>query len=836
MDILFFSRDNFNLLHQIIDNKIKEQHEYEVENRHNKDIINVMKYVYSKVNPKPPSNMTKTKYLDLMNIKCLSMILPQIEEKINTQRDLTKIEENNMQSDKHITSQSSSQITMRNPYGIEYSPDKVPKPEVISNNGNDIENKLEELKFTRNTFEQENPTPNQKLDQDVRSDKNIPNQNMNSSREHVDSVTHTPNQNMNSLDLTGKHDNSDTYINSGYRKNLMDKKEMPPSSEQTLNLYNKRLEERGISALNILQKHQQINNNNLQDQNYNQQITKQNQEIHERFGPMQNNEERISEENEWNVSPLLYDKNGINNRNNPNDINTISPVILPPKPAYIKKYHFVTIDSRDRDLSLYPNPSFFQVKFAPASDNIITNTINVKTGSVEIKYIIRQDVIGDRGASITREFDNILYIQCLQALVPKDNIYVCGICPNRYYNNSIDVTCDQENKQIPTKENSNRAIWNNRIGIETTVLDEPYLYLNISELESYSPYGATNTTGRNAFAKLVYESNFGILSSYIKMQTSDIDEFYRYSPTALGKIDKFTLSLLRPQGDLFDFGKDKLFVLRFEESDFLLKNCENSPATRVVISQTKSFCNCDIKCNCDNPVNSHCLKPGDQIFFYSTKPCKPSFILFHDPYNQMSYNNFRLIINDDQMSNSLNISIAIIVDEMTDTEELIDFSTFVGIHDYLVLRLDLGGNFCNEFFKVIYIDCTNIIIEKNNDIELMDNIIINKIGYALKNKKGIQSDNKNDIISKFGIRVCNVGDSTLDCNTYDPNDGNSGIPGEELVFDIDIPFDSLPSFCLENYKDCEIFFIKQKLQISYTFKIVTLEKDYCQLESLLVGP
>ena len=58
-----------------------------------------------------------------------------------------------------------------------------------------------------------------------------------------------------------------------------------------------------------------------------------------------------------------------------------------------------------------------------------------------------------------------------------------------------------------------------------------------------------------------------------------------------------------------------------------------------------------------------------------------------------------------------------------------------------------------------------------------------------------------------------------------------------LFFDIDYAFDNIPlTFLGDNFKPGQIFIIKQKLQISYTFKIVTLEKDYNILQSLLVGP
>jgi hypothetical protein len=769
MDKLFFSKDNLDLLNQIVSMKIKELHGININNisAYNKIMLDGMNYVYSNVKPNPPNGISSAKYLDMMNIKSLSVIIPKINDIVSNKNN--------------------------------YHPESRPQPQITNNRTAENINKKYELE-QKQRF-----------------------------------ITPLQNENKNQIRPTNKQNDVD---------------DQTLSLEESNALFNKKMQERGLN----LKERNQLDKDNL-----------------EQFFPDMNTlnfgkQPESFQENDNNNfdtnfnSSMIHQETIKNQPYNPNSVNnTISPVIFPQKPEYIKKVQFFTIDSRDRDLEIYPNPSYFQVKFAPATDDIITQSINVKAGFFDIVYVLREDVSGERGATIPRSYENIFYLQCTQAIVPLESLYVCGTCPNRYYDNSVDSICQGatalSDRIIPVNQYSYQPIWNNKIGIPTTILDTPYLLLNIQELESYSPYCGTNTPNRNAFAKLVYDTHFGVLSPFIKMVTSDIDEFYTYSPTALSQLDKITLLLSTEEGDPFFFGRDKLFIERFERSPNFLKSCpsigmeEGISATRVYISTSQTFCKCTKGCNCSTPLKSHCLKPGDLIYFYNTKPCKPVYVMFHNINNDIAYNNFRLIIND-ETENTINLSINIIINGMDDIEEPIDFCKFLSTDNYLVLSI----NNRNQFFNVIELDSTNITVNKNGSIDLMEGITISKVGYAKQNNKGFQTNIDNELTSKSGVRVCVVGDSSIcegngidcepNCDNYDPNNpgSNAGIPineddpTSELYFDIDFPFDNIPpDFLGENYKIGQVFLIKQKLQISYTFKVVTLEKNYNTLESLLVG-
>lgn len=818
MDKLFFSRDNYNLLNKIIGIKIKELHNTDLDPSYNKLIVESMKSVYSTINPVPPSNLTPKKYLDMINIKCLQVAIPNITNSINSkpvQRPQYEIHQEQQQklNESFMASQQNNKKDFNDTGDY-----------LLPKNSNDfvddnIDKKFEEIENNRRT-------ENINREQNISREQNIE------------------------------------------RQVIRVQKEKPASIDETTSLFNQKMQERGIVP-------QPSSNSNSNTNNELETFVSGNSSL----APVQF---------ETNLSPdeLLYERNNRlqqlkrneeplrpqikEDAYNPNSVsNIISPVMFPEKPRYVKRVRYFTVDSRDRDLEIYPNPSYFQVKFAPATDDIITKSFNVKSDMYDILYTIREDVSGERGASITRDYSNIYYLQCTQALVPLEAIYVCGICPNRYYNNTIDSVCEHNpsinDRIIPIEQHTNKAIWNNKIGIQTTVLDVPYLLLDIEELESYSPYSGTNTANRNAFAKLVYDTNFGVLSPFIKMITSSTDEYYVYAPTALGRLDKMTLQLNNPEGNPFFFGRDKLFVEKFERSPNYLKNCPSGLdqsgnefgvfATRVYIDTSQSFCSCETRCNCNAPLKSSCLKPGDLIYFYNTRPCKPVYVMFQNKDDHISYNNFRLIVNE-ETTDTYNISINIIVNGMTQHEEPIDFSKFADVDNYLALLI----NNKDEFFNILEIDSTNITINKNGNVDLMTDFPISKVGYAKQNNKGFQTNVESDLISVNGVRVCAVGDATLcgendpacipgnpTCTMYQPdNPGPTatnfisvGVEDQTniLYFDIDYPFDNLsPNILGESYKDGQIFFIKQKLQISYTFKVVSLEKDYNPIESYLVGP
>lgn len=841
MDKLFFSKDNFNLLSQIISQNVKEQYDYDIKNNFNKAIVNGMRFVYENINPNPPKDMSKEKYLDMMNLKSLSVVIPKIEEKIS-----------GMNTTKHIPQKQISQPTLQEQFPnapqtfskAGYAPDMKPMP-VIQEKDVNLDKRFEEMqndRFPTQPYPQPSnnePTPHNFTDKDNsikpdEMDKLV--QEKISARQDIEqffpskeNINFNP-QPMSDMDMENSFAPAPPHQMSQAQQeqfktieNYDHHNRTKIQQYQTHEVVQKQMQEDSEKVRKELEMQHEVDRKRIieKEKNIKAQVEKHQGEILSDKSDIINIPNNVSE----NISNGAYKGTDTFNPNNVN--NFISPVIYPPKPQFVKRTHYIHIDSKDRDLEVYPNPSHFQVKFSPATDEKIFTPVKVNINGTEVLYVFKENVEGERGASVTKNYENIYSISCIQAILPRESIYVCGSCPNNYYNNSVDTICDPSMDVFPVQSNSFRAIWNNKIGIQTTVLDEPYLYLNIKELEEYSPYSGTDTSSRNAFAKLVYEANFGFLSAFIKMQTADIDEYFVHAPTALSQIDKFTLTLQNPQGKTFNFGKDKMFIESFTQGTNL-KRCEQDiVSTRITICKEFTFCeNGKEECDCTEPIRSHCLKPGDLIFLYSVRPCNPVFVQFQDPETYTNYTNFTLIINEDGTlpSNNKNLSINILLGDMEETEEPVNFNTFLCVGDYLVLKIDK----CDYFFRVLSLDCTNVTVDVPTDVTLMDGPI-DKIGFAKKDNKGIQTDFKTDLNYKFGVRVCNVGNSDIDCNNYDPDDF-----GSTLFFDIEFPYEQIPQEFLDSFCSGEMFFIKQKLQVNYTFKVITLEKDYNPLESRLV--
>ncbi len=781
MDKLFFSKYNFELIHKIVAERVKETYDTEIDNQYNDTMVKAMEYVYEKVGNEPPKGVTQKQCLDMMNVKILSLVLPKIVKSLDPpkQPPISPLEQERQSIDPR--QQFFEPSKMEN---------KLPMP-VSPVYHDDVNQEMDKLESERRGEMMPPPQPSA----------NIPISESQLDKPTLEEATQRYNQMMQNRGINQSQSQS---------KGVEDLLE---------NLFPKD-DEVEINRPQQVQKLEPFSSEpNHATVPPPENIKTINSESSSSFDPLFSTSQAPELDIVSNREPISILSPEITNREyqpafHPNTVSNVENVILPKKTKYIKKINWITMDSRDRDLEIYPDPNHFQVKFSPANNAISPNVTELDN----VAYETRDEIVGDKGASIPRTYDNILFIFCSLATVPNDNIFVCGICPNKYYGPEIDAK-----KCPPRKDLSYQPIWNKEIGTITTVLDEPYLILNIPELESYNTYEGTNTTSRNAFAKLVYDTDFGLLNSFIKMRTSEPEEFYYYSPTALGKIDKFTLNLLTTSGKPFNFGRDKLFIKSFGQGSPIRgtpKDMGPIPSTRVTISKSFAVCKCRNApdCDCHIPITSHCLKPGDLIFIYDTKPCDSSFVVFYDPKTRELFKNFEIKIVESD-SNKTTLQIDLIKNE--EIKHAINFSIFLDVDDFLALRTSQG----TFLYQVIDLNNDTITVLNNVEQDITEDLEVSNVGRAKRNNKGIQTENKDTLNSQFGIRVCNLDDK-------EPCDEEQN----ELHFDIEFPFDMLSPSFLENYVEGDMFLIKQKLQISYTFKICTLEKDYYPIESFLVGP
>lgn len=509
-------------------------------------------------------------------------------------------------------------------------------------------------------------------------------------------------------------------------------------------------------------------------------------------------------------------------------------VVVPPIPQekYTKREYYINVDSRDRDLEVYPDVNKFQIKFAPSSDS--QELFKYRDTNGNVLYETRKGFVGDgHGASLPEVYDNIYSIECVSATIPYDITYVCGICPYRYNSYQID-----QNKIVPPAAEGQFTSWpygpnytpatsgslvDATIGVATSVLDEPYLLLNVDELEGNNPYIGTNKATTNTFAKLLHDGYFGVLTSFIQLKP-DYGTKKIYKPQALGKLDKMTLNLVKHNGKHYNFGNDKLYVKCFQPVSGEGNECK----TRVVIVPPDDECG-----DCEQS-HGHCLRPGNLIYFYDTLDCVNNEVLFYKTVQPVvegvPLGTGESEIDGVSASGELKIS-----GTVRDDARGINFAAFLEVGDYLLIQ-QVGGS-------AKYTVRINSFSVGSNGASIMhteipdgwiDGLAINKFGFYRKNMKGITNEGKNTFNYVEGKRVCGT-----ESDDFDDCDGNE--VSANTGFIINYRYANLPTRLKSKdltFSDgsgrSEVFFIKKRMQVSYTFRVTVLEQDVGKVHSSMI--
>ena len=333
---------------------------------------------------------------------------------------------------------------------------------------------------------------------------------------------------------------------------------------------------------------------------------------------------------------------------------------------------------------------------------------------------------------------------------------------NRTYDNIYSIKCSSGIfPQTP-------IIFNSNFQNSYTINSEPYLLLFIKEFESDSCYEGTNKILSEAFAKLIHEKYNGFSNGgqFILFKTSEQDEYYKYNPTSLGKLDKMTLELKKYNQDNFQVGIDKLYVKKFEEFNYIDNNlyCNNDYLkTQITINTDgdlyKYYCN-----GCD--LNRTNVSENDLLYFLDTSPEECDVVYFEKNvrlYTIRKYNSKSIAISaiiedennlndyEDYYYSQLGIDINI-------TNEFVPFNQIFfkdneTYYIYLSYSADDLSYTNNVFLKVIDIDDNEIIVEMFEDYDETKNYEIYKFGFTTNNLKGRQSQDKNSLFSVYGHRV-----------------------------------------------------------------------------------
>ena len=228
--------------------------------------------------------------------------------------------------------------------------------------------------------------------------------------------------------------------------------------------------------------------------------------------------------------------------------------------------YYINVDSKDRDLSSYPNPSEFKVEFNKERNNIrVISELKDRQGN-----IIHQSkrVVDNKNTKNYNIPNKIKEIECKQVIIP------------------------------PTYNKISK------LNITETNFNEPYLFLKIKELNG--PYLSNNN-----FAKLIpKKNNFG----FIEMETNGNHEIYKFEES--NNLSNLSLSLVKNNGFNYFNCVDKLFVknINYDEEKGLLN---------IIIQDNHQEYPRKYKKKLNN------LNENDLLYFYDKSPLVDNVINFY---------------------------------------------------------------------------------------------------------------------------------------------------------------------------------------------------------------
>jgi hypothetical protein len=821
IDKIFNSAGNRNAIKSIINDKILSTNNTNINNNFDDIIIETMSYVKSKVSSKPPSGIDQEQYLLLMNKKVYDIVTPII---------IKKLENKNISLQKTIIEKKNIGIMKDNFPKDNFPKDSFPKDNFTKKSNKDVnfnQDTLFDPLLMRNydiPAVMDYPKPGANL-------KNIESNTINVQMKNLEDERSTLTPKLKPIDFSIKDDTKNNTVQlynellTNYNSQV-DSMENFESSQKKINETIEKIENyqftnndnKTFSPIDLLGNKNEsknffeINDNNIKNINkdtlksvaYNRNDietfinndydTDNNTNNIETYNPDLNNN--------YNHSVTTYNSNNLNKPEFSNVFQENSKILFKePSFQLIEKKFYIIFDSSDRDLYEYPNPTSFQVKFAPAGNNLSYQNYYDEYSTLILKE--RVIVYGDNSnLSVQETFDNINNISIKSVNVPTNIIYVGSTDPQE-----------------------------TNTGNPLSIFNQSYLYLVIPELRG--PYTGGNLLAYNSFAKLLvdYSSNTNSntstsISKFTILKTADYSETFLYDPISAGKVDKMTLNLLNKNGLQYNFGIDKLFINSFIQGNNRYNGyCGNQFLTTIIQIQPENneyikYCSLYNKIGDCNIINSHPIVNGDLLYFYNTRPSIDQIVYFEDYVNisKLKYDkpNKKLKIYlsyeknfDNNEIKNININPKNIIPGANINNENI-YKT------YYIILFDTKKNY-HYYFTIDTITNTFITVNCNDNIPIFRNYSNIKVGLAKNNPRGLNSDDKNSLFSKNGYNVISVG-TTIE---------------NQWNIEIDCPYLNLPEYILNStgYYPGEIFLIQEKLQISYTFTVTIQTKDYQKIQS-----
>ena len=764
----FYSKKNINVLKNILQHDLKKKN---IQNFSKLDtyLNKSMNYVKQNVSNTPPKNMNKDKYLFLLNKKVYELVMPLYKNNSTIKSNNQQINNTKVKNESKTVQNNLFDPDILKNYKTEDTVIEYPKPASLTNKN--VDNNFDKLQEERKLLYPKVKEVNFNLDTKEDNKANtveLYNDLLNTYNSQVGSLESFENsqKNMNQVvDQYAENIEDFQYSNSEINK-------LTPINQ--LNQINSEKKTDTNDSIENFQNFLKMNNN---------EISKDNQQLNEQFKsqppPIQSIQPKIEQDSK------IF-----------SNVQTSNANILLKEPDYqqILKTDSIVIDSRFRNLELFPNQCEFIIKFNPNDNNFIFKTYKDANDITLIRQ--KKIVIGNYSDNdIGETFDNIEKVVCKAVTVPTHSYEYVGIIDNTISTDDFGLT----------------------------LFKDSYLLLEIPELRS--PYRGGTKQIKNSYAMLRIDhgsnlQNLNLSSNFANLVVSD--ETMIYKPVTLGKLDKFTLKLNNKNGRIYNFGIDKLYIQNFTKGELkYLGSCgKKAYSTKFEIQRTNDeytkYCKTYYNLEGCDVISDNPLQIRDLLYFYKTIPNEDESVFFEKnvKVNQVKFNGkyteIKLIYNDDEKDYFVNF-LDLFKSFMTITENYSDY--------YLVII----ENGIKYNFKVLDVDETFISVENFTNFPNFLDLDILIVGLTKANKSGIFDENIDSLFSNNGFNVISIK------NTNDTKN-NLG----KFIVEIDYPYANLPYSIKNNlFNKDDLFFIQDKKQISYVFSITYHVKDYNQLDSYL---
>jgi len=801
----YYSRENFDKLHSTVKSFIGRKYGVDVKDNFQNNLFKTMEVVEQKVGLGVPHGLEKNSYLELMNKKVLKVALSQIKEDFKNMHNETKPK-------------------------IEKFDPQIPHPQ-ISSKDNKMIKRFEELNQMRDL------QPSKKVrfvdkHQDT-ADKNAGTkyENLITQRQLEEQKKENPSE----LDKFFTKTVTDTNKNENFGEGV-------PAMASSMATFNDDNESMNKHLANI---DLETNINTIIPDNVTSQVVKDIDEHMTNINDIHSNtrsDNGIFSNENFNIQHDLVKKDEENKETFNNimahkeSLDGSYPLIQESKVEYKERKHILTIDSIDRDLENYEDPTNFRVQFNAESNSheLIDKKVmiydNIKKKEIPVTFYKGTiNYEGIRAAPVMTTYKNIKSIKMCGTMMPvsKNGIY--------------------------------------------TFDEEPYFLINIPELEP--TYDGTNTANNNAFAKVStneytrFTNHSGENVARFALLKNMENSPFVYSPAPLANLNSLTLQVKTNRNDIYSIGNDKINVLAVKT---VTNTC--GPDTLRLLVRLKRYQGMNEQDMVAEAINN------ETLYFYCKNTCYNNQYFNFDILSKNKNYNIKATIEDGNL---------VIVQTLCQTQDgdvdetkNIKFIHLLNKNQILQITDDSGNTGFYKFTGEVNNDSIKIRKISGDDVGVITQILVSEI-----NNKGFTSENCHDINYFKGYKIlpyniknvtyCEpptfLSESTIDLNivagqwntataphgndiysshddkleheknfttlggTWYPTANNATTIKEALANDKDDCVESYyyqtfsmvkpKNFEIGHFQMNDIFFVRKRKQLSYTFEITTVEQN-----------